>query len=298
MRHRAIVEEAACDVGENLIARILSSRHTMSEGERRIADYLIAHQASVGAISQADLARQCQVSAPTVSRFCRKMGESDYRSFQMSFVRIQMTLHGLRDEQQHGYASIDNVGATVASLLDRRVAALTLTLEGLDERELEAAARTLAKARIVEFAAAGRSIPTAEDAAYRFERIGISAPTSPYYEKLISCALTLGPDDALVVFSRSGWSGTLQQVAGAAHDRGASVVTVTGNRDNPLARLSDHVFCVTSVDVAENDFTGNTRIGEVAIMEALFALVAAAKGDARACQNEHRRYIFSKVDLP
>lgn len=40
-----------------LVARIYSAMETMPEGERRIADFVLSHQTSVGTISQADLAR-------------------------------------------------------------------------------------------------------------------------------------------------------------------------------------------------------------------------------------------------
>lgn len=298
MAQKAAYEESASNVPDNLIARILATKDSMSEGERRIADYLLAHQANVSSLSQSELARLCQVSAPTVSRFCRKMGENSYRSFQLSFLRVQQTLHRLSAIEEDQPVSLDHVGETVEAILDNRIASLTLTLQGLDQDKLKAAAQIMAKARIVEFAAVGRSIPSAQYASYYYERIGISAPTSSYYEKLISCALTLDSRDVLVILSRSGWSGTLQQVAHAAHDKGATLVCITGNATSPLAQLSDFVFLVTSNNMDQDSLIGNTSMAELAIMETLYALTAAAKPDSQDCLAEFSRYIFSKVDIP
>ena len=292
--------DATSHVPDNLLARILASRDHLSEGERPIADFLLAHQANVSNLPQADLARACSVSPATVSRFCRKMGEKDYRGFQMSFLRMQNTLHGgpLGIEMPTDDISIDDVPGAVREVLNRRVADLRLTLEGLDPTALEASARAIATARVVEFAAVGRSIPTAMDAAYKFERIGILAVTASYYEKLISEALALSSTDVLVVFSRSGWSGTLQQVASAAQSREATVVAVTGNLASPIAQKANHVLTVASGDVSSSELTGNTRIGELAIMEVLFTLVAATRPDAAARKADNERHIFSEVDLP
>ena len=52
----------------------------MSAGEKRITDFLIKHQSSAVSLSQAELARKCDVSAPTVSRYVKRLGEKDYHA--------------------------------------------------------------------------------------------------------------------------------------------------------------------------------------------------------------------------
>ncbi|HIZ45747.1 MAG TPA: MurR/RpiR family transcriptional regulator [Candidatus Olsenella pullistercoris] len=283
----------------NLITRIMTSIDSMTEGERRITDYLLKHQSAVYGMSQAKLARACGVSAPTISRYCKRLGEKDYHSFQLALVRAGYLMHdgGSISERDRAISAAD-VAGSLANLLAAKIGDLTSTIESLPVESLAAAVDAIAAARTMLVAGAGRTLPTALDAAYKFERIGIMCPTSLYYEKLLSSAILLREGDALLLISRSGWTGTLQQVTQAAKDAGATVVLVTANRSCPLARMADHVFLATSTDDMLDGRGGNSRMSEMLIIEALYALVAARRRDSLDYIKRHYSYVMSDVDLP
>lgn len=284
---------------ENLITRIMTSLDSMSEGERRISDYLIKHQSAAYGMSQAKLARACGVSAPTISRYCKRLGEKDYHSFQLALARAGYLMHdgGSTDERDRAIFT-DDVSGSLANLLAAKVADLTSTIESLPVESLAAAVEKISRARTMLIAAAGRTLPTALDTAYKFERLGIMCPTSLYYEKLLSSAILLRAGDVLFLISRSGWTGTLQQVTRAAKDAGATVVLVTANRNCPLARMADHVFLVTSTDDMLDGRGGNSRMSEMLIIEAIYALVAARKENSLDYIKRHYNYVMTDVDLP
>ena len=73
--------------------RLLSD--VMSAGEKRITDFLIKHQSSAVSISQAELARKCDVSAPTVSRYVKRLGEKDYHGRACFRDRLYLRLRRL-----------------------------------------------------------------------------------------------------------------------------------------------------------------------------------------------------------
>ena len=284
---------------ENLITRIMTSVDSMTDGERRITDYLIKHQSAAYGMSQAKLARACGVSAPTISRYCKRLGEKDYHSFQLALARAGYLMHdgGSRAERDRAIFT-DDVSGSLENLLAAMVADLTSTIESRPVESLAGAVEAVAHARTMLIGAAGRTLPTALDAAYKFERLGIMCPTSLYYEKLLSSAILLREGDVLLLISRSGWTGTLQQVTHAAKDAGATVVLVTANRNSPLARMADHVFLATSTDDMLDGRGGNSRMSEMIIIEALYALVAARKEDSLDYIKRHYNYVMTDVDLP
>lgn len=284
---------------ENLISRIYTTIDSMSESERRITDYLLHHQSAAIGMSQAELARVCGVSAPTVSRFCKRVGERDYHAFQLAFTRASSQMHdGTRRVDAGRDISTDDIRGSLENLLTAKVTDITSTVESLSPDDVRGAVNAIASARVVEVAATGRTLSTALDAAYKFERLGILCTTSMYYEKLLSTAIMLEPTDVLMVISRSGWSGVLQQVVHAAKDQGACVVLITGNRESPLSRAADYVFLATSIDDFLDQHSGNSRVSEMVIVEALYALVASRKPDSDAYLERHYRYVWSEVDLP
>lgn len=284
---------------ENLITRIFTATDSMSEGERRITDYLLHHQSAAMGMSQAELARVCEVSAPTVSRFCKHVGEKDYHSFQLALMQASTTMHdGNRSTNAPLNISADDVEGSLRNLLAAKITDITSTIESLPAKDVAEVVSLLANAHMVEFAATGRTLSTAMDAAYKFERLGILSTTSMYYEKLLSTAILLSPKDVFFVISRSGWSGVLQQVAHAAKDQGATMVLITGNRNCPLSQMADYVFLATSTDGLLDNRTGNSRISEAVIIEALYALTASFKKDSNEYLERHGNYVFSAVDLP
>lgn len=284
---------------DSLVTRILSTRDSMPDGEKTIADYLLQHQSAFVGMPQADLARACGVSPSTVSRFCKRIGAADYHSLQIEFVRSISVLHGYDHQNiKQTEISVDNISGSLATLLRERTQDLASIVESLPHDDLKRLVSAILDCRLLEIAATGRTIPVALDAAYKFERAGILTSTSEYYEKLLSTAILLKPGDVIIIISRSGWSGVLQQVAHAAHDRGALVAAITANRDTPITNIADIVLLATSNDGDIDRTNGNSRIAESFIIEAIYALVCAAKPDALQCMKEHERYVLSNVDLP
>ena len=277
----------------------MASRPFMTEGERRVSDYLLKHQSAAYAISQAELARACGVSAPTISRYVKRLGQKNYHAFQVAFARTGFLMHdGASEEELGSTFSIDDVTKSLKELLNKRREDLEATIESLSNDDFIEAVNCIARARTLLIAAAGRTLPVALDAAYKFERLGIMCPTSLYYEKLLSSAILLEQGDVLLVISRSGWTGTLQQVASAAKDNGATIVLVTENNESPLVRVADLVFVACSSDGMLDGRGGNSRLSEMLIVEALYALVALRKEDGVDHIEKHYRYVMSETSLP
>lgn len=284
---------------DNLVLRIMASRSFMTEGERRVSDYLLKHQSAAYAISQAELARACGVSAPTISRYVKRLGQKNYHAFQVAFARAGFLMHdGASREELGSTLSIDDVTKSLRELLKKRADDLAATIEALSNDNFIEAVDSVARTRTLLIAAAGRTLPVALDAAYKFERLGIRCPTSLYYEKLLSSAILLERDDVLLVISRSGWTGTLQQVAFAAKDNGAIIVLITENAESPLVNMADYVFVAHSSDGMLDGRGGNSRLSEMFIVEALYALVALRKDDGVEHIEKHYRYVMSETSLP
>ncbi len=87
----------------------------------------------------------------------------------------------------------------------------------------------------------------AQDAQYKFLRLGLpsGAYTDPRVQAL--AAQVLGPGDVAFIVSPSGRKDELLAVADTAHERGASVVAVTASQ-TPLARKADVALIVDHVE--------------------------------------------------
>lgn len=287
---------------ENLITRICSIQDSMPEAERRVADYLMAHQSTVMALSQAELARAAGVSAPTISRFCRRVGERDFHAFQLSFAKAMYLMHNATPSEApvpQVRPALGNLDESLAVMLQTKMTEISATMQAIQPDRLAEVVCAIAGARMVEVAGTGRTISVAESMSYMLERMGVLSSNSPYYEKLLTTAACLTPQDVLVVITRSGWAGMMQQVAQAAHDHGARIVVITANRRSPLAQIADWVFVETSFAEVVPGFTGDSRVAEELIVEVICTLVATELGDqATDYYEQHGNYVVSEVAMP
>ena len=55
--------------------------------EQKVADYVKAHLEDVSSMNIADLAAHCEVSTPTVIRFCRTLGCDGFREFKLRLAQ-------------------------------------------------------------------------------------------------------------------------------------------------------------------------------------------------------------------
>jgi len=117
----------------------------------------------------------------------------------------------------------------------------------LNRDSIDRAIALLRQARRVDCFAVGYYGAVAQDAQYKFLRLGL--PSGVYIDTRVQAmaAQVLGPGDVAFIISSGGRREELLAVADAAHERGAGVVAVTGSH-TPLARKADVTLIVDHVE--------------------------------------------------
>ena len=65
----------------NLLRKVQNSLPDLRKSERKVADFILQHPASILSLRMSDLANKAAVSEPTVIRFCRALGFDGFQSF-------------------------------------------------------------------------------------------------------------------------------------------------------------------------------------------------------------------------
>ena len=71
----------------SLLQRIVQESDGMGSAERRVADFVSANPGEVIHLSMARLSQKCDVSDPTIMRFCRRFGFEGYQSFKLHLAQ-------------------------------------------------------------------------------------------------------------------------------------------------------------------------------------------------------------------
>lgn len=225
----------------NLLERISSEYYQLTTAERKVADYVVAHQRDTQFMSISDLAEACGVADATVSRFCRRLNYKGYNAFKLAVANTvsqrsgEMFLSGEISPE-------DSVPDLCQKLYSTELEALSQTLSMIRPENILAAADILSRAKRVLCMGQGGSMIMAAEAAHLFSTAmpGFS-PVSDSHLQLIA-ATTLTAEDAVLFFSYSGATRELMDLLDVVGDRGVKVILVTHFPKSPAAARADVVL--------------------------------------------------------
>ena len=195
------------------VVTLLCSGMHFFNAEKRIADCVLEDTAGVAAMTSAELAHCSSTSEATVTRFCKKLGFENYRAFQLALARDVMERQPLEISNE---VQLDNIPQSLQNILSNKIDEMSATINGINPENLQRVLKLLQNAQLVQIAAVGNTIPVAMDAAFKFNQLGMRCITSEISEKNSAFALTLTPQDVLLLISNSGKSRRLNQMAQTA----------------------------------------------------------------------------------
>ena len=269
---------------------LLCSDKVLFDAEKRVADFVLSHTEEATNMTLSILAKRSGASEATVSRFCKRLGFSNYRSFQFSLARDLVE----RTEKVPvtDTVSLDDIEQSLQNILATKASELAATINQLDAAVLKSVVDKLCSAEVIEIAAVGNTIPVAMDTAFKFNQLGLRCTTSEIHEKLSAYALTLTPRDVLFVISNSGKSKRLYRIVKATREQGSTVIMLTSNAKSPIGQLADLVL--TSISHERLLTTGDfpfSKIPTIAVVEVIYHFLLATLPDARDSISRHEEYM-------
>lgn len=258
---------------------LITSSRRFLDSEQRIVDFILANPDRAPQMTSAQLARASSTSEASVSRFCRKLGFKNFRSFQFSLAR---DLAVQDDEQVTREVSLGDFAQSLANIKNAKQLEIASTLDALDEATMRRVVDLFSHAGLIMFAAVGNTNAVAIDAAIKFGQLGIRSVANTITESSTSLALTMRENDVLVLISNSGKSQRLERIAHAAKRGGATVILICGNSHAPLARLADIVLRTVNHEalLTTVDFTFS-KISATLIIEVIYSFLLSVLPGAR-----------------
>ena len=267
----------------NLLRQIEIKRDQLRRSEQKVADYIQKHPADIVRTSIAELAAQCDVSEPTVVRFCRALNCKGFQDFKLQLAE---TLAARNDFSRFIISDNDDTSTITRKVFDATVFSLLDVRNNICTDTLDATIKIFSEARRIEFYGFGASGNVANDAQHKFFRLQVnaSAYSDPHMQSI--SAATLGPEDAVLAISQTGRTRELLHMVNLARKQGARVVSLCPG-DSPLAQ---HAELTIAVDVPEDTdiYTPLTsRIVQLTVIDILAMGVANTRGPELAVQLEN-----------
>lgn len=229
---------------ESLILQIKRS-NSLTKTEQTIANFIIEHPQEVIASSVQELALQVPTSAASIVRFSQKFcGSGGFSQLKLKLSAESTTETNLYQELSPD-DTLDDLKKKLAFRIEQSVQA---TGNNLTTEQLNPIIDVIGHSDQILAYGVGASKLAALDLQQKFIRIGksVSVLDSPH---LISTTILTQPSNTvLVLFSNSGLTDEVIDLAILGKKNSMPIVAITSNAQNPLSKIANFVLTTDSTN--------------------------------------------------
>lgn len=254
----------------DIFSTLQEEKAKLSQAEGRIAEILLTDFEFAVNASIIELAGKADVSPPTVTRFCRRLGCESFSDFKVQLARTAYVgMRYLKPEPK------SQEPADVAQdIVTKAQNALFLLHRNLDLAAIEQATERLAAADMIyAFGSGGNSSMIASEMQNRLFRLGLRVTASSDHSMQLMMAAAAKPTDVLIGSSFSGRNAELVRSFTLAREQKVATIALTQS-GSPVARAAD---ITVAVDLPEGNNIyrpTSTRIAYLALVDIIASLVA------------------------
>ncbi len=255
------MREQQTTVPVNLISHIRSVYSSLTKTEKKVAAVVLEEPMVVMYASITDLAEKANVGETSVLRFCRSVQYKGFQDFKIALAQ------SVTSELEYTSPSFDN---RIEELTEKNKTLLQDTANLLSESEIDHASTLFLNAKRILFFGVGSSGSTAQNAHFRFLRLGLPVEVVTDGHLGTVKASLLSKEDVIVVVSVSGSTVDSVDVAQAAHENGAKVIIMTSHTKSPATKYADVVLHSASREKPTEGSAFSSIIAQLHILEILF----------------------------
>ena len=263
---------------KSVINQICASMDTFFETEKKIGNFIIHHPKEIVDMTVGELAKECQVSEASVSRFCKKIDMNGFHHLKISIAKEMVSQS--EDDELSNHISVDDLEQSLKNILANKVAELTQTVSMMNSENLQDILKRINNAQNVLFAAVGNTVPVAMDGAYKLNQIGISAVSTPVWETQLAYSYNLSPEDVVIAISNSGESTGVINILEAAKQKKATTISITNSEKSTIAKISDYHITTATREKLFLDEYRFSRVSATMVIEVLYLFLTSMRKEA------------------
>jgi RpiR family carbohydrate utilization transcriptional regulator len=219
-----------------LISRIYSN---LGKKKKKIADVILNNPDNVLEKNANELANDIGCDQATVVRFAQQLGYGGYADMKLAIAK---ETGALWQNYESTTESVSNFAVISNKLLQLHTEALKKTLNNTKEEIFTNLIKKISMAQKVMICGSGTSHLAAEDLNVKLMRQGINTICFADFQMWKTFLGYLVENDVLILFSHSGETSEIVNLASEAHKKGILITVVTGFEGSPLAKLSDYLI--------------------------------------------------------
>lgn len=276
-----------------ILVRLREIAAELTDAEARVANFVAANTEAVTGMSITVLAQQSSASEATVVRLCKKLHLRGYQELRLALAQDagDPRLRVIHEDVALG----DGTSSLLGKVFSGAREALNDTLDVVDKEQFEQAVDGLRRAETINLFGIGASGSVAQDAYYRFMKLGITCHALTETSSQLARVATLGERDAVIAVSHSGRSRDLVFAVKQARERGALTIGITQFGRQPLVATCDLILFTSSRETAFRSEAMASRIAQHALLDSLFIGVALGRYEAAVANLEAARRLTAHL---
>lgn len=265
----------------SVILKIRSVYNSLTNAEKKVADYVLENSEEVLYSSITELAEKINVGETTIIRFCRHIGLTGFQDFKLNIAKETTSPETSIHEN---ITFSDSIDVLLQKITTENTMAISNTTKMLLVSELEKAVEEIIKANKIEIYGVGASGYTVLDAKYKFMRLGLNvdANLDPHIQAI--SAVNLKEGDVAIGISFSGSTKDTVETCKLAKEAGAKVICITNYARSPITAVADIVLLTSAKETPLRSGALTSKIAQLHILDILYTCIAVKMKD-KAVQN-------------
>jgi len=255
--------------------RIQSIYDSLSNTEKKVADYFMKNVEDVFNKPIAQLAQEAGVSKVAWVRFCKDIGYDGLKDLKKAlFAQMRDKSDEVVADPFSDVRDIADTKSLIEGIKHNSLRAIQDTAEMLDPDSLEKAARTILNARSVRIFGVGASGMVGNDLHSKLMRINKNSYFATDHHTQLTYAASMTPQDVAVLISMSGTTSEILEILSLLKRYQTPSIALTKYSKTPLAMNADTVLYISSPEITLRSGAMSSRLAQLMVIDALFTAVA------------------------
>lgn len=250
------------------------SLHTMSTGEKQIANFILKEPQKLMVLNISELAIECGGSPAGIVRLCKRLNMKGYKELKL---RIAMDIS--REQDRTGSSSTRkdlSPGELQSAIIENHIVALQSIESVLDVEALQEASRIILNSRRIDIYGLGASGIVGQDLYQKLCRIGLSVTYVGDSHMQITSACSLSERDCFLAISYSGETREVIKAVQEAVKNGVPSISLTRYGANTLEELCRINLFTPMNESLIREAAMTSRIAQLTVIDILFSMISSA----------------------
>ena len=279
--------------------RIRNIYDSLSNAERRVADYFLNNMENVFNLPIAVLAQEAGVSKVTWVRFCKAIGFDGLKDLKKTlFSQMHKTTGESAAAPFSDIREIISMNMLIEGITQNSIQAIQDTSELLDPNSLEKAAKAIMNAKSVRIFGMGASGIVGQDLHSKLMRINKTSYFSSDAHVQLTYAANMTPQDVAVLISMSGKTKETLEILDLAKQCQTPTIALTRYSKTPLTANADIILYISTPEISIRSGAMSSRLAQLMVVDALFTATAHMDYDSvsKNLEKSHKSIHNHRID--